>query len=215
MSWSRRCFAALPRKARHFGASPSGAVVEMWLLWQLAAPRVRCFALCASPATRRSPPSRAWSARRVSLGWVGNVVVRLDGARRMRLLGPRYRSMLLLGQGGGQARAGHVRKRGQPCGAQRNVGSPRGPHLIVSTSTDIRPHMTLGILARNPRHKLPLAYLHERLLVLHLQLLFQGGVKFPTGGKSGGAKGAPWRRRGVCVRADESATRACVGSHTG
>lgn len=44
------------------------------------------------------------------------------------------------------------------------------------------------------RHKLPLAYLRERLLVLHLQLLFQGGVEFPTGGKSGGAKGAPWRR---------------------
>ena len=32
------------------------------------------------------------------------------------------------------ARAGHVRKRGQPCGRQRNVGSPRGPHLMVSTS---------------------------------------------------------------------------------
>ncbi len=31
-------------------------------------------------------------------------------------------------------RAGHVRKRGQPCGRQRNVGSPRGPHLMVSTS---------------------------------------------------------------------------------
>ena len=45
-----------------------------------------------------------------------------------------------------------------------------------------------------PRHKLPLAYLRESLLVLHLQLLFQGGVKFPTGGKSGGAKGVPWRR---------------------
>lgn len=45
-----------------------------------------------------------------------------------------------------------------------------------------------------PHHKLPLAYLRENLLVLHLQLLFQGGVKFPTGGKSGGAKGAPWRR---------------------
>lgn len=66
-----------------------------------------------------------------------------------------------------------------------------------------------------PHHKLPLAYLRERLLVLHLQLLFQGGVKFPTGGKSGGAKGVPWRRRGACVRADESATRVCVGSHTG
>ena len=45
--------------------------------------------------------------------------------------------------------------------------------------------------------------------------LFQGGVEFPTGGKSGGAKGVPWRRRGVCDRADESATRACVGSHAG
>ena len=45
-----------------------------------------------------------------------------------------------------------------------------------------------------PRHKLPLAYLRESLLVLHLQLLFQGGVKFPTGGKSDGAKGVPWRR---------------------
>lgn len=66
-----------------------------------------------------------------------------------------------------------------------------------------------------PRHKLPLAYLRERLLVLNLQLLFQGGVEFPTGGKSGGAKGAPWSRRGACDRADESATRACVGSHAG
>ena len=66
-----------------------------------------------------------------------------------------------------------------------------------------------------PHHKLPLAYLRERLLVLHLQLLFQGGVKFPTGGKSGGVKGAPWRRRDACGRADESATRACVGSHAG
>ena len=44
---------------------------------------------------------------------------------------------------------------------------------------------------RFPHHKLPSAYLREYLLVLHLQLLFQGGVKFPTGGKSGGAKGAP------------------------
>lgn len=66
-----------------------------------------------------------------------------------------------------------------------------------------------------PRHKLASAYLHEYPLVLHLQLLFQGGVEFPTGGKSGGVKGTPWRRRGVCDRADESATRACVGSHTG
>ena len=66
-----------------------------------------------------------------------------------------------------------------------------------------------------PHHKLPLAYLRESLLVLHLQLLFQGGVKFPTGGKSGGAKGVPWRSRGACGRADESATRVCVGSHAG
>lgn len=175
------------------------------------------------------------------------------------------------------ARAGHVRKRGQPCGRQRNVGSPRGPHLMVSTSMvygciidvfnteDIsaeysgekppsRPRIpcvyglevggrrrtwsigvrvpslfralrerraTLGwvgnvvVAATDPHHKLPLAYLRESLLVLHLQLLFQGGVEFPTGGKSGGAKGAPWRRRGVCDRADESATRVCVGSHAG
>ena len=184
------------------------------------------------------------------------------------------------------ARAGHVRKRGQPCGRQRNVGSPRGPHLMVSTSMvygciinvfntenisaecsggkpPSRPRIpcvyglevggrrrtwlwgmrvpvavsrlcrerraTLGrmedvvvaltcpyrISGAFPHHKLPLAYLRERLLVLHLQLLFQGGVEFPTGGKSGGAKGVPWRRRGVCDRADESATRVCVGSHAG
>lgn len=69
--------------------------------------------------------------------------------------------------------------------------------------------------ASPPRHKLASAYLHEYPLVLHLQLLFQGGVEFPTGGKSGGVKGTPWRRRGVCDRADESATRACVGSHAG
>ena len=66
-----------------------------------------------------------------------------------------------------------------------------------------------------PRHKLPSAYLRESLLVLHLQLLFQGGVKFPTGGKSGGAKGVPWRRKRACGRADEPATRVCVGSHAG
>lgn len=71
------------------------------------------------------------------------------------------------------------------------------------------------VAVTDPRHKLPSAYLRERLLVLHLQLLFQGGVKFPTGGKSGGAKGVPWRRRGACGRADESATRVCVGSHAG
>lgn len=158
------------------------------------------------------------------------------------------------------ARAGHVRKRGQPCGRQRNVGSPRGPHLMVSTSMvygciidvfnteDIsaecsgekppsRPRIpcvyglevggrrkwllgirvpvavsrlcrerraTLGwvgsvvVAATDPHHKLPSAYLRERLLVLHLQLLFQGGVEFPTGGKSGGVKGTPWSRRGAC-----------------
>lgn len=66
-----------------------------------------------------------------------------------------------------------------------------------------------------PRHKLASAYLRENLPVLHLQLLFQGGVEFPTGGKSGGVKGTPWRRRGVCDRADESATRVCVGSYAG
>ena len=52
------------------------------------------------------------------------------------------------------------------------------------------------VAATDPHHKLPSAYLRENLPVLHLQLLFQGGVKFPTGGKSGGAKGVPWRRRG-------------------
>lgn len=71
------------------------------------------------------------------------------------------------------------------------------------------------VAATGPRQKLPSAYLRLSSLVLHLQLLFQGGVEFPTGGKSGGAKGVPWRRRGVCDRADESATRACVGSHAG
>ena len=71
------------------------------------------------------------------------------------------------------------------------------------------------VAATDPRHKLPLAYLREYLPVLHLQLLFQGGVEFPTGGKSGGATGAPWRGRGACGRADESATRVCVGSHAG
>ena len=71
------------------------------------------------------------------------------------------------------------------------------------------------VAATDPRHKLPLAYLRENLPVLHLQLLFQGGVEFPTGGKSGGVKGTPWRRRDACDRADESATRVCVGSHAG
>lgn len=71
------------------------------------------------------------------------------------------------------------------------------------------------VAATGPRQKLPLAYLHLSSLVLHLQLLFQGGVEFPTGGKSGGAKGVPWRRKRACGRADESATRVCVGSHAG
>ena len=71
------------------------------------------------------------------------------------------------------------------------------------------------VAVTGPRHKLPMAYLRESLLVLHLQLLFQGGVKFPTGGKSDGVKGTPWRRRDTRVRADESATRVCVGSHVG
>lgn len=71
------------------------------------------------------------------------------------------------------------------------------------------------VAATSPRYKLSLACLRESLLVLHLQLLFQGGVKFPTGGKSGGAKGVPWRRKRACGRADESATRVCVGSHAG
>ena len=54
----------------------------------------------------------------------------------------------------------------------------------------------VAFLERSPHHKLASAYLHEYPLVLHLQLLFQGGVEFPTGGKLGGAKGVPWRRRG-------------------
>ena len=66
-----------------------------------------------------------------------------------------------------------------------------------------------------PQQILPSAYLRLFSLVLHFSLLFQGGVEFPTGGKSGGVKGAPWRRRGACGRADESATRVCVGSHAG
>lgn len=95
-----------------------------------------------------------------------------------------------------------------------------GIHVPVAVSRLCRERRaTLGwvgnvvVAATDPHHKLPSAYLRENLPVLHLQLLFQGGVKFPTGGKSGGAKGVPWRRRGVCDRADESATRACVGSH--
>ena len=118
-----RCFAALPRKARRFGASGG----------------------CGCCSGLSPSLFRALRERRATLGWVGNVVVAATG----------------------------------------------------------------------PSHKLSLAYLRESLLVLHLQLLFQGGVKFPTGGKSGGAKGVPWRRRGACGRADESATRVCVGSHAG
>ena len=97
-----------------------------------------------------------------------------------------------------------------------------GIHVPVAVSRLCRERRaTLGwvgnvvVAATGPHHKLPLAYLREYLLVLHLQLLFQGGVKFPTGGKSGGATGVPRRGRGACVRADESATRACVGSHAG
>ena len=71
------------------------------------------------------------------------------------------------------------------------------------------------VAATGPLQKLSSAYLRLSSLVLHFSLLFQGGVKFPTGGKSGGAKGAPWRRQGACSRADESATRVCVGSHAG
>ncbi len=158
------------------------------------------------------------------------------------------------------ARAGHVRKRGPALWAPAECGSPRGPHLMVSTSMvygciidvfnteDISaecsgekprhapgfPAFTAlrsaggesgcwGYVSRSlfrgfaakgaslwdgwgawllrqliPHHKLPSAYLRERLLVLHLQLLFQGGVEFPTGGKSGGVKGTPWSRRGAC-----------------
>lgn len=50
------------------------------------------------------------------------------------------------------------------------------------------------VAATDLHHKLPSAYLRLSFLVLHLKLLFQGGVKFPTGGKSGGVKGAPWLR---------------------
>ena len=78
-----------------------------------------------------------------------------------------------------------------------------GIHVPVAVSRLCRERRaTLGwvgnvvVAATGLHHKLPLAYLRESLLVLHLQLLFQGGVKFPTGGKSGGAKGVPWRRRG-------------------
>lgn len=97
-----------------------------------------------------------------------------------------------------------------------------GIHVPVAVSRLCRERRaTLGwvgnvvVAATGPHHKLPSAYLRENLPVLHLQLLFQGGVEFPTGGKSSSAKGVLWRRRGVCDRADESATRACVGSHAG
>ena len=97
-----------------------------------------------------------------------------------------------------------------------------GIHVPVAVSRLCRERRaTLGwagnvvVAATGPHHKLPLAYLREYLLVLHLQLLFQGGVKFPTGGKSGSAKGVPWHRQSACCRADESVTRACVGSHAG
>ena len=62
------------------------------------------------------------------------------------------------------------------------------------------------VAATDPRHKLPLAYLREYLPVLHLQLLFQGGAKFPKGCRGAGED---------LRRADESATRVCVGSHAG
>ena len=103
--------------------------------------------------------------------------------------------------------------------AENVVDGVRVPFAVSRLCREKR--VTLGwvgnvvVAAADPHHKLPSAYLRENLLVLHLQLLFQGGVEFPTGGKSGGAKGVPWRRRGVCDRADESATRVCVGSHAG
>ena len=95
-----------------------------------------------------------------------------------------------------------------PCVYGLEVGSRRkswlmGVRVPFAVSRLCRErHVTLGwvgnvvVAATDPRHKLPSAYLRERLLVLHLQLLFQGGVEFPTGGKLGGAKGVPWRRRG-------------------
>lgn len=80
-----------------------------------------------------------------------------------------------------------------------------GIRVLVAVSRLCRERrVTLGwvgsvvVAATDPHHKLPSAYLRERLLVLHLQLLFQGGVEFPTGGKSGGVKGTPWSRRGAC-----------------
>ena len=50
------------------------------------------------------------------------------------------------------------------------------------------------VAATGPRQKLPLAYLHLSFLLLHFAIAVSGRVEFPTGGKSGGAKGAPWRR---------------------
>ena len=70
----------------------------------------------------------------------------------------------------------------------------KAQHFGMAGTLLSRCSVPAAFLERFPRHKLPLAYLRERLLVLHLQLLFQGGVEFPTGGKSGGAKGVPWRR---------------------
>ena len=114
-----------------------------------------------------------------------------------------------------------------PCVNGLEVGSRRkswlmGVRVPFAVSRLCRERrVTLGwvgnvvVAATGPRQKLPLAYLLLSFLVLHLQLLFQGGVEFPTGGKSGGAKGVPWSRRCACDRADESATRACVGSHAG
>ena len=91
-----------------------------------------------------------------------------------------------------------------PCVYGLEVGGRRkwllGIRVPVAVSWLCRERrVTLGwvgsvvVAATDPHHKLPSAYLRERLLVLHLQLLFQGGVEFPTGGKSGGVKGTPWR----------------------
>ena len=93
-----------------------------------------------------------------------------------------------------------------PCVYGLEVGGRRRMWLIgirVPVAVSRQSHekrTTLGrvgdvvVAATGPCQKLPLAYLHLSSLVLHLQLLFQGGVKFPTGGKSGGVKGTPWRR---------------------
>ena len=103
---------------------------------------------------------RALRERRATLGWMGNVVVAVAFPFCCFAALPR--------------KAHHF-------GMSGGAGSTRRPVPDV-------------FLERFPHHKLPLAYLRESLLVLHLQLLFQGGVKFPTGGKSDGAKGVPWRR---------------------